>query len=735
MTRIREELANKIPVMMHKKEMIRNIGIVAHIHHGKTTLSDNLLAAAGMISEEIAGKQLYLNFDEQEQARCLTINNADVSIVHEYEGKEYLINLIDTPGHVDFGGDVTRAMRAVDGAVVLVCAVEGVMAQTETVLRQALKEKVKPVLFISKVDRAIKELKLTPEQMIKRFTDIIRDVNILIDKMVPEEFREKWKVSVMDGSVAFGSAYENWALSMPYMKKTGVTFKDIIELCSAGRAKELAQKAKINDVVFDMVVRHLPNPLEAQKYRIPQIWKGDLDSDIGKAMLECKEGGHATFMVTDITIDPHAGEIATGRVFSGKLTKGMDLYIAGTGGRFVNKIQSVSLFMGPERLAVDEVVAGNIAACTGLRDAVAGTSLSTDPTMEPFEEIRHVSEPVVTVAIEPKRMADLPKLIEVMRKVGKEDASLRVEINQETGEHLLSGMGELHIEITTYRIINDHKVDINISKPVVVYRETVLNQGPAFEGKSPNRHNKIYMVVEALPQNIVKAIKEGIVPSDQRIKDRKALAKILEGLGLERDEAKSIVDIHKDSVLLDMTKGIQYLNEAMELIIQGFREVIDRGPRSNEQVMGLKVKLVDAQLHEDAIHRGPAQMIPATRNSIYGSMVSAGVVLLEPLHRVTLNIPSDLVGNVIQELQHRRAVIENIEQHGDMSTVTGKAPVAEMFGFASAIRSVCAGKVLWSTAFAGFEPLPYELMGKVTSEIRTRKGLKPEPPTAEYYSS
>ncbi|PKK81226.1 MAG: elongation factor EF-2, partial [Thermoplasmata archaeon HGW-Thermoplasmata-2] len=329
MTRVREDLAARIPVMMHKQNMIRNIGIVAHIHHGKTTLSDNLLAAAGMISEEIAGKQLYLNFDEQEQARCLTINNADVSIVHEFDGKEYLINLIDTPGHVDFGGDVTRAMRAVDGAVVLVCAVEGVMAQTETVLRQALKEKVKPVLFISKVDRAIKELKLTPDQMIKRFTDIIRDVNILIDKMVPEEFKDTWHVGVMDGSVAFGSAYENWALSMSYMKKTGVTFKDIFELCSTGRAKELAQKAKINDVIFDMVIKHLPNPLEAQKYRVPQIWKGDTTQGIGKEMMDCKENAPASFMITDITIDPHAGEIATGRLFSGKIVKGMDLYVAG----------------------------------------------------------------------------------------------------------------------------------------------------------------------------------------------------------------------------------------------------------------------------------------------------------------------------------------------------------------------------------------------------------------------
>ncbi|MEM2899601.1 MAG: GTP-binding protein, partial [Thermoplasmata archaeon] len=291
MARIKKELIEKIPIMMRKPTHIRNIGIVAHIHHGKTTLSDNLLAAAGMISTELAGHQLYLNFDEQEQQRCLTINNADVSIVHPYEGQEYLINLIDTPGHVDFGGDVTRAMRAVDGAVVVVCAVEGVMAQTETVLRQALREKVKPVLFINKVDRAIEELKLTPEMMQSRFIKIIMDVNELIRKMVPEEFKDKWFVKVEDGSVAFGSARQNWALSLPYMKRTGTTFKDIYNACAAKNQKVLAEKAKINDVIFDMVVKHLPNPLEAQKYRIPHIWHGDINSEVGKAMMNVDANG------------------------------------------------------------------------------------------------------------------------------------------------------------------------------------------------------------------------------------------------------------------------------------------------------------------------------------------------------------------------------------------------------------------------------------------------------------
>jgi elongation factor 2 len=732
MTHIRSELAKAIPEMMRQVDRIRNIGIVAHIHHGKTTLSDNLLAAAGMISSELAGKQLYLNFDEQEQARLLTINNADVTIVHEFESQQYLINLIDTPGHVDFGGDVTRAMRAVDGAVVVVCAVEGVMAQTETVLRQALREKVKPVLFINKVDRAIKELKLTADSMQKRFTTIITEVNELIRRMAPEEFVDEWSVDPRDGSVAFGSGYENWAISVPYMQRTGVKFPDIFDFVSTGRSKEIAQRARINDVVFDMVVRHLPSPVVAQRYRIPNIWKGDAASAVGQAMVSTDSAGPTAFMVTDITMDPNAGEIATGRVFSGRLQKGMELAVVGT--KIRNRVQHVSLFMGPERLMVEEVTAGNIAAVIGLTDAFAGTTMSSVPDMIPFEEIRHVSEPVVTVAIEPKHMGDLPKLIETMRKVAKEDASLRVEINQETGEHLLSGMGELHLEITQYRIVNDYKVEIQASKPIVVYRETVKDPGGPFEGKSPNKHNRFYFEVEALPAGVVQAIKDGEVPQGKSFKDTKTLVAKLDALGVGRDEGRGITAVEGTNILFDVTKGIQYLNETMDLIVDAFKEAMNRGPLANEKVHGLKVRLVDAKLHEDSIHRGPAQTIPAARSGIYGAMCLAGRILLEPMNKVTVNVPQEVLSGATRELQRRRGEILDMTSVGDLQTVVAKVPVAELFGFASDIRSATAGKVLWASESLGFETLPQELQTTVVSEVRQRRGLKPEPYDASYYA-
>ncbi|RLF87942.1 elongation factor EF-2, partial [Thermococci archaeon] len=391
----REEMIAKIKELMLQPERIRNIGIAAHIDHGKTTLSDNLLAGAGMISEELAGKQLVLDFDEQEQARGITINAANVSMVHNYEGKDYLINLIDTPGHVDFGGDVTRAMRAIDGVIIVVDAVEGVMPQTETVVRQALREYVKPVLFINKVDRLIRELKLTPQQMMERFSKIIMDVNRLIQRYAPEEYKKKWIVRVEDGSVAFGSAYYNWALSVPFMQRTGVKFNEIIDLTLKGDNKTLRQKAPLHVVVLDMVVRHLPNPIEAQKYRIPHLWQGDINSEIGQAMLNCDPKGKMVMVVTKIIIDKHAGEVATGRVWSGTVKSGMEVHLINS--KRKARIQQVGIYMGPERINMDAVPAGNIVAVTGLRDAMAGETVAQEP-IEPFEALHYVSEPVVTVA-------------------------------------------------------------------------------------------------------------------------------------------------------------------------------------------------------------------------------------------------------------------------------------------------------------------------------------------------
>jgi len=729
----KEENIRKAQALLHRKEFIRNIGTAAHIDHGKTTLSDSLIAGAGMISEELAGQQLFMDYDEQEQARGITINAAIASMVHDLDGKQYLINLIDTPGHVDFGGDVTRAMRAIDGVIILDDAVEGIMPQTETVIRQALKERVKPVLFINKVDRLVNELKISPDQMQQRFVKIITEVNQRILKTVPDELKEKWALNVESGNVAFGSAFHKWAISVPFMKTSGITFRDVYKHCQEGTMKELSKKAPLHHVVLEMVIKHLPNPLVAQKTRIPTVWKGDMESPVGKAMLAVDENGPVGFMVTKIIVDPQAGEVAAGRLFSGKIRRGQELWVIGM--PKPQRAQTVAMIVGPDRIPVDEIDAGNVVAVVGLRDAVAGSTVSDDKEMQPFEKIVHYSDPVVTVAVEAKSTADLPRLIEALRLLAKADPSIQIDINQETGEHLISGMGELHLEITIYRVQNDYKIPVTTSTPIVVYRECVSREGGPFEGKSPNKHNRFYMEVEAVEPDVVKAIRAGEIAAGQRIKDSKVLAKKLEELGMSKDEAKNVVWIHDTNMLIDSTKGIQYLNETMELIKEAFIEAMNRGPLAAEKAMALKVRIVDAKLHEDSVHRGPAQVIPAARSAIYGAMCQGGRTLLEPITKVFINVPQDYMGAALGEVQSRRGVIEDINQEGEVTVIQSKAPVAEMFGFASAIRSATQGRALWSTENSGFEPVPKDLLNEVVRAIRTRKGLPPEPYDESYYAA
>ena len=730
----KEENVKYATTIMKTPEFVRNIGTAAHIDHGKTTFSDNLIAGAGMMSEDLAGKQCVLDFDEQEAARGITINAASASMVHHFEGKSYLINLIDTPGHVDFGGDVTRAMRALDGVFILCCAVEGIMPQTETVIRQALKERVKPMLFINKVDRMIVEQQVTKEMMIERFSKLIATFNEKIKANLPAPLNKEWQVSIQDGTVAFGSACNNWAISAPFMKKSGISFSDIFDYCSKeGGQRELAHKSPLHEVALEMAIRHIQPPTLAQKVRIPIIWKGDLESKVGKELMNCDASGDVVLMVTKIIMDKHAGEVAVGRLFSGTIQKGQTLYVAGQPAP--QRVQTVALMVGADRIAIDDAKAGNIVAVTGLKDAIAGSTVSSMIDMEPFEKMAHYSEPVVTEAIEAKDTKDLPKLVEVLRTVGKADPSLAIEINNETGEHLIAGMGELHLEITVYRIENEQGIPIVVYPPIVVYRECVKGKNAGFEGRSPNKHNKFTFVVSRLEQGIIDAIHKGEIDPDAKIKDPKALAKQLQDLGMtDAMEAKGVVKFKNDNVLIDYTKGIQYLHETMELIADAFDEAMTKGPLAAEKVSGLKVVLMDAKLHEDTIHRGPAQIIPAVRDGIYGAMCQAGRVLLEPMQHVFISVPPDFTGNVISLITQRRGTILEMGQDGADSTVSAKCPVADMFGFTSDIRGATQGRALWSTENAGFEEMFPDLQEKVVGEIRTRKGLNPQPYDANYYS-
>jgi len=725
----RKKIVQECERLMDKPENIRNIAIAAHVDHGKTTLTDNLLAGAGMISQDTAGEQLAMDTEEDEQERGITIDAANVSMTHEYEGKNHLINLIDTPGHVDFGGDVTRAMRAVDGALVVVDAVEGAMPQTETVLRQALREGVKPTLFINKVDRLISELQEGPQEMQERLLSVIRDVNELIRGMTEEmdDIDDDWTVGVEDGTVGFGSALYKWGVSMPSMQRTGMDFGDIIDLERADKRQELHERTPLSDVVLDMVCEHFPNPLDAQPRRIPRIWRGDDTSEIAESMRLVDEDGDLVLMVTDIGIDPHAGEIAAGRVFSGTIEKGQELYVSGTAGK--NRVQSVGIYMGGEREEVEHVPAGNIAAVTGLKDAIAGSTVSS-VEMTPFESIEHISEPVITKSVEARNMDDLPKLIETLQQVAKEDPTIQIEINEETGEHLISGQGELHLEVIGQRIERNQGIPINTGEPIVVYRESPQEASQEVEGVSPNRHNKFYITVEPLSDDIVDEIQLGNVSMDMPELERR---EALQEAGMDKDTSQNVEQIHGTNILIDDTKGIQHLNETMELVVEGLEEALDDGPLAAEPVSGALIRLHDARLHEDTIHRGPAQVIPAVREAVHRALIDGEIRLLEPIQNVRIDVPSEHMGAASGEIQGRRGRVDDMFQEGDLMVIEGIAPVEEMIGFSSDIRSATEGRASWNTENAGFRVLADNLQPEKITEIRERKGMKLElPPSIDY---
>lgn len=713
------------------KDQIRNFGVIAHVDHGKTTMSDSLLAASGIISPSVAGQALALDSMKLEQNRQMTIRGANVTLYYEIEGKEYVINMIDTPGHIDFTGRVTRALRAIDGVVVVSDSVEGIMTQTETVTRQALEERVRPVLYINKIDRLVKELRLDAPAMQKWLSNIIAEFNKLVDIYAEPELKEKWKVSIQGNSVAFGSAKDRWGFNYNIAQRNGVGFKDVYDAYNSddpSLIKALSEKAPLHEAVLGMVVQHHPPPHVAQRYRIPKIWPGDLDSDIGKSLVSCDDKGPILMMVTTINVDPQAGRIATGRLFSGTIKDGDEVYLID--GKRMGKVQSVNIYMGNTRELVNMLPAGNIPALLGIDHAIAGETFSSVKDVPAFESIKYVSEPVVTIAIEPKHPKDLPKLVEALRRITVEDPNLIVKINEESGETLLSGMGVLHLEIATSLIL-ETGLEITTTQPLINYRETIRNSAGPIMSKSPNKHNKIFMRIEPLGEEIIELIKNGQIHEDL---ERKQMAKLLREKGWSADEAKKVsaVDI-SGNILVDETKGVQFIQESMDSIRSGFDDVIHSGPIAHETLRGVKFVLHHFVPHEDPAHRGLAQLMPATRRAMLGSMLLADPALLEPILGMEIKCPQEQIGTVAGILSGKRGKLLNVEQKGVITIIQGEVPASETFDLSEVMRGGTAGKALWNTYFKAWQVVPQSIFKTLVNDVRKRKGLNPEPPAADEF--
>ncbi|MDP2628782.1 MAG: EF-Tu/IF-2/RF-3 family GTPase, partial [Nanoarchaeota archaeon] len=478
--------------------------------------------------------------------------------------------------------------------------------------------------------------------------------------------------------------------------------------------------APLHEVVLNMSIKHHPNPKNAQAYRIPKIWHGDVESQIGKDFLNCNPDGEVAFVPIKIVVDKHAGEVAAGRLFSGTLKQGDEVYMA-LAKRKV-RIQQVSVYKGAQRVIVDQVPSGNIVGVVGLKNVFAGETVSKDE-IEPFEAIKHLFEPVVTKSIEAKKAADLPKLVEVLKQVAKEDPSIKITINEQTGESLMSGMGELHLEIIENRIKTEKGLDVKTSQPIIVYRETVNKESPAMEGRSPNKHNSFFIKVEPLEDNIYEAIKSGELPETRIKKKSQDVSEKLSKLGWDGDTIRDVRDIYKGNVFLDQTRGEVHIGEVIEMVLDAFEMVMDSGPLAREPCMKMKVSLMDIRLHEDAIHRGPAQVYPAVRESITESMKKASACLYEPVQVHVIEMPDKFLGTITKLVGSKRGQMIEVKQEGTNAEMKAKLPVAEMIGWSNDLRSATEGRGSSSLLDQLFEAVPKSLETDVIRKIRERKGL------------
>jgi len=724
----RREIAEILNLMNNTKN-IRNIGLVGHIDHGKTTLSDSLLSEAGLLSRDLAGEARALDYLEEEQKRGITMKSTNISLYYEksLEGHDpFLINLVDTPGHLDFSGKVTRALRLIDGVIVVVDAVEEIIAQSETVIKQALQEGVKPVLFINKIDRLIRELKLTDEKIKEKYTRIINDFNTLVERFADAPYDKQWQVSPIDGNVAFGSALHKWGFTLKILEKNDLKFSDIRarykkETYTKESYADLAIYFPIHNAILEMVVDHLPNPVEAQKYRISKIWEGDLNSDIGKAMMNCEPKGPIVICMSKVQADKH-DIVATGRIFSGKCAQKDQIYLIRENDE--GRIQRLSLFMGQRREQVESIPVGNIVAIEGLKKIKSGETIVDrhyKTIMVPFENVKYVSMPVVTVSIEPEYLRDLEKMKEFIENLLIEDPNLSFEINEENGEFLLSGMGPLHLEITASEI-EKRGVNVTISSPRPVFKESCRYSSNIVRVNSPNGQNTLKLKVERLSHEIARKIHkiEGI----DELNDKKLKKKLIQDSSMTEEDIEHIWNIDNNQNIL-LYRGNSVIDTTHKSLVL---EIIDKiqlnGPLCGEKLTEILITIEELNINCLDEESAFTELTSMFYEGIKKALIDAELILLEPIYHTVLQLPPNYIKNTLSLLSKNSAKINNINQEKEYQAIIDiLIPVRNSIKFAEEIRSTTSGKAFWQNQFYAFMEVPNNEAKQIINDLRFKKGL------------
>lgn len=814
---------DQIAEIMAKPDQIRNMSVIAHVDHGKSTLSDSLIARAGIIANKSAGQERYMDTRQDEKDRGITIKSTGVSLHFHYEEKDYVFNLIDSPGHIDFSSEVTAALRVTDGALVVVDTIEGVCVQTETVLRQAMQERIKPVVMVNKVDRAIVELQLDAESMYKSFFRVIERVNMVIANFNQPEMGPL-EIDPTVGNVAFGSGKDCWGFTLnkfariyadkfkveksAMMKRLwGDNFYDaknkvwtgeqvskdgevlkrgfvhfildpLLKICKACLnnenevlnkllevlsikldpiERELTNKALLkavlkkwieaSDALMEMMVLHLPSPRAAQKYRYNYLYEGPVDDACAIAMRDCDSSGPLMMYVSKMVPTSDKGRFyAFGRVFSGKVMSGQKVrimgpnYVPGKKIDFAEKaIQRCVVMMGRKTEPLPEVPCGNTCALIGIDENLVKTgTISDHPEAHNIRIMKYSVSPVVRVAIQPKNPSELPKLVAGMQRLAKSDPLVVCINDEETGENIIAGSGELHVEICINDLINEYAmIEIKQSDPVVSYRETVTAVSKTAMSKSANGHNRLYCTGQPISEEFCRALEKGEIP----MRDLKEKTKILvEKFEFDKTEVPKIWGFGPDgegpNLIVDATSGCQFMNEIKDHMVSGFELVVRHGVLCEEPLRGVRFNVNDTTLHNDSIHRGAGQLSPATRRVLYACQLLSNPTLQEPIFLVEVTCPKEAVNDLYRLFGDRRGGIDD-EVHVEgtpLVLVKGFLPVANSFKFTADMRAATSGQASPNCVFDHWETLEGDvtkvggMLRNIVEASRKRKGLKAELP-------
>ncbi|MHA1243631.1 MAG: GTP-binding protein [Candidatus Heimdallarchaeota archaeon] len=673
-------MIEKISQLMTEPKKIRNIALVAHIDHGKTTLSDSLLVASGILPPLSAGDARALDFLPEEQRRGITMKTANISLILQHKETDFLVNLIDSPGHVDFSGKVARALRIVDGAIVVIDAVEQIMAQTETVIRQCITEGVKPILFINKVDRLINELKLTPKQIVERLEIVYNNFNALVERYSSQTKLPKWRSTTKDGSVVFGSALHRWAISLPIIKESKITFEQIINYYEQGKQDELPSLLPIDKPLIDMIITHLPNPIDAQKYRVKNIWKGNLETPEGKAMTDCLATDvPLVFGSTKIISDQHAGSLLLGRIFSGTLEEKANVLFVNT--KTKGKVRNIYVFMGQDKKRIQSVPVGNMVAISGLENVDPGETLVSQEitNMVPFEKIKYLANPVVTVAVEPKMLRDLPELRRVLERFDLEDPNLISGVDEKSGEILLMGLGELHLETVVFDISKE--VECIASSPIVVIAERIEKEGSKLTKELFG--TTVSLLVEPVEKE--KSI-------DQESKSHPYQEKLRQ---------------YNNEIIIESGLFSQLTKESIENILIGVKDALAAGPISQKPVFGIRIVITNfvTETSEKYEHT-----VPLLRNAVWDALRKSGISTQEPIYKIQVTAPTKYLGKISSVINKRRGTIIDVRSDNELLIITGELPVAESFKIDLDLRADTEGRAFWQMSFDSYKPLPKNLL-------------------------